>query len=527
MNQQLGRYELKALLGEGGIGRVYAAQDQVLGRMVAIKALRPEFNNDPSFIERFRAEAASLAPLNHPNIATLYDLMEHNGALFMVMELVPGHTLEQVLSQTKRLGARECLAVIAQAAAGLGYAHTKHVIHRDIKPANLMLNESGLVKIMDFGIARVRGSQRMTRAGSLIGTLAYVAPEQIKGSGGDERTDIYSLACVLYEMLSGHPPFRADTEYDLIRAQVEAAPQPLRAQMTNLDPAIDEALLQALSKDPAARYPTATEFCRALGAEQIRGEPASILRDHVLPAVAARPPAATRLIDAREAGLAVQGARIPHPPSPPAKIPVAAAAQPAPMAPGKLVRLPLVVLSAVVGLLAVGLLFFAKDLIGGQPNAAPAAGDALHLPPPVSPPPVVIPSAVKQAAIPPSSMIVPAPGVPRAAPPSAEAIRGSVTSYTAEGWPVIAGQVVRLAGVEGLSPDVARGLDEWVRQHGGQLDCKASDPSVFRCQTSDGLDVSRAILLNGGARATANAASSYRDAEQQARDARRGLWQQR
>ncbi len=212
--QVIGHYEIQGLLGSGGVGYVYAALDRELGRAVALKALRPEFSSDPNFVERFRGEAANLARLNHPNITTLYSL--HRGTapdrddMVMVMELVHGQTLKNVLACSQRLGVEACLAVIAQAVAGLSYAHRLGVIHRDIKPSNLMLNEAGLLKITDFGIARVQGSERLTRDGSIVGTLAYIAPEQIKGSEGDERSDIYSLACVLYELLTGSPPFRGD-----------------------------------------------------------------------------------------------------------------------------------------------------------------------------------------------------------------------------------------------------------------------------------------------------------------------------
>ncbi len=187
MKKTIGQYEIGELLGEGGIGQVHAAFDTVLQREVAMKSLRPELLSDTNFVDRFRAEATSLARLNHPNITTLYSLIPDGKNLYMVMELVRGHTLDDILKKRNApLDVRESLAIIAQAADGLGYAHSMGVIHRDIKPSNLMIAENGVLKIMDFGIARVRGSQRLTRSGSIVGTLAYMAPEQLRGEEGDE-----------------------------------------------------------------------------------------------------------------------------------------------------------------------------------------------------------------------------------------------------------------------------------------------------------------------------------------------------
>lgn len=278
----LGRYEVIGLLGSGGIGQVYAAQDQMLGRTVALKALRPEFSSDRTFLERFHAEAASLARLSHQNIATLYDLQADGQQLYMIMELVRGHTLEAALVRSKRLGVEEALAVTAQTIAGLAYAHRMGVIHRDIKPSNLMLTDSGMLKIMDFGIARVRGSQRLTRTGNIVGTLAYVAPEQIKGGEGDERSDLYSLASVVYEMLAGDPPFNAGTEYELIRAQVEASPEKLRTRLDTVPAALDDALMRALAKDPQQRFASVEEFGQALGSAPISARAVEIIRENVV-----------------------------------------------------------------------------------------------------------------------------------------------------------------------------------------------------------------------------------------------------
>jgi serine/threonine protein kinase len=264
---RIGNYEVGTLIGEGGLGRVHAARDVVLGREVAIKSLRPELLSDTGFVERFRAEATNLARLNHPNITTIHALLEQGRSLYIVMELVRGQTLEAVLRQRSRgLGLAQSLTIFGQAADGLSYAHSMGVIHRDIKPANIMvMPSSGLVKIMDFGIARLRGSQQHTRDGRIIGTLAYMAPEQLRGEPADERSDLYSLAIVLHEMLTGSPPFTAKTEYGLIQAQINAQPPRLRSLMPEADARLDAALSRALAKKPEHRFASVKEFREAVG----------------------------------------------------------------------------------------------------------------------------------------------------------------------------------------------------------------------------------------------------------------------
>ncbi len=280
MKKVIGQYEIHEQLGEGGIGQVHAAFDTILQREVALKSLRPELLSDTNFVERFRAEATSLARLNHSNITTIYSLIPDGKNLHMVMELVRGHTLDDVIKERNGpIPAREALAIIAQAADGLAYAHSMGVIHRDIKPSNLMIAENGVLKIMDFGIARVRGSQRLTRSGSIVGTLAYMAPEQLRGEEGDEHSDLYSLAIVLYEMLSGTPPFSATSEYDLMQAQINQRPDRLIPRVPGLDPRVENALLKALSKKPVQRFPSTRAFSDALGASSLRMDAPKILHN--------------------------------------------------------------------------------------------------------------------------------------------------------------------------------------------------------------------------------------------------------
>jgi eukaryotic-like serine/threonine-protein kinase len=293
-----GQYDLLELLGEGGVGQVYAARDRVLGRQVAIKTLRPQFGHDRDFLTRFYSEAQRLGELNHPNITTLYALHLEGQEPFMVMELVRGQTLEALLGRVHRLPLRESLAVVAQTMAGLTYAHRVGIVHRDVKPANLMVSESGLLKIMDFGIARVRGSQRLTRAGQMFGTLLYASPEQIRGGDVDERSDLYSLAIVLYEMLAGTPPFGAENDHALMTAHLDTSPPPLSGRVRGIDPRVDAALMRALAKKPEDRFASVEEFGRAVGATAVRGEAPDILQQCFAAGLRARP-AATRLVTAQ------------------------------------------------------------------------------------------------------------------------------------------------------------------------------------------------------------------------------------
>jgi serine/threonine-protein kinase len=294
-----GQYDLLELLGEGGVGQVYTARDRVLGRQVAIKTLRPQFGHDRDFLTRFYSEAQRLGELNHPNITTLYALHLEGQEPFMVMELVRGQTLEVLLGRVHRLPLRESLAVVAQTMAGLTYAHRMGIVHRDVKPANLMVSESGLLKIMDFGIARVRGSQRMTRAGQMFGTLLYASPEQIRGGDVDERSDLYSLAIVLYEMLAGTPPFEAENDHALMTAHLDTSPPPLSGRVRGIDPRVDAALMRALAKKPEDRFASVEEFGRAVGATAVRGEAPDILQQCFAAGLRARPAAATRLVTAQ------------------------------------------------------------------------------------------------------------------------------------------------------------------------------------------------------------------------------------
>ena len=260
----VGSYKITEKIGEGGMGAVFKGIDLMLEREVAIKMLRPELASQPHVVERFRSEAVTLAKLNHPNIATLFSFLRQGEDFFMVMEFVRGETLDSLI---RRSGAMRCdtaIALFCQALEGIDHAHRMGIIHRDIKPANMMLTETGTLKVMDFGIARVLGTSRMTKQGNIVGTIEYMSPEQVRGQETDARSDIYSLGILLYEMLTGRVPFSSDSEFDLMKMQIDDAPQPPRVFSAQIPQAVEQAIMRALAKRAEARFQGAGEFRNAL-----------------------------------------------------------------------------------------------------------------------------------------------------------------------------------------------------------------------------------------------------------------------
>ena len=261
---RIGNFEIVTKLGEGGMGEVYKGIDILLDRQVAIKALRPELAARPEIVERFLSEAVALAKLNHPNIATLYSFFQENDRYYMVLEFVAGEPLDKLIGRYHTLPWMDAVDLARQALAGLSHAHHEGIIHRDIKPGNMMLTKNLQLKLMDFGIARILQTARMTKTGHLIGTLEYMSPEQIQGQEVDPRSDIYSLGIVLYEMLSGRLPFQATTDYALIRQQVESVPLPVIKLATDIPARLNSAVMTALAKTPGERYDNATAFANEL-----------------------------------------------------------------------------------------------------------------------------------------------------------------------------------------------------------------------------------------------------------------------
>ncbi|MBL8959561.1 MAG: protein kinase, partial [Gemmatimonadetes bacterium] len=245
-------------------GTVFRAQDEMLDREVALKVMRPEVSRQPGLHERFRQEAVALARLNHPRIAAVYGLERHADDLVMVLEFVRGETLEAIVHRSGRLDWRRAFELGAEALEGLEHAHLKGVVHRDIKPANIMLARDGHVKVMDFGIARLMGSSRQTRMGAAVGTPMYMSPEQLRGEDVDGRSDLYSLACVLYELITGRLAFEADSDYELMMKQLNTPAPPVRATITDAPAVVDEVLGRAMAKARDDRYPHARAMADAL-----------------------------------------------------------------------------------------------------------------------------------------------------------------------------------------------------------------------------------------------------------------------
>jgi len=287
INNVVGSYKVLEKIGEGGMGAVYKGVDLMLEREVAIKALRPELARQPDVVERFRAEAVTLAKLNHPNIATLYSFLRQGDDYFMVMEFVRGETLDSVLQRSASMPIDRAISMFCQALEGIDHAHKMGIIHRDIKPANVMLTQTGSIKVMDFGIARVLGTARMTRQGSVIGTVEYMSPEQVRGEETDARSDIYSLGILLYEMLAGRVPFSHLSEYELMKRQIEEVPPPPHEFQPGIPTMVEAAVLRALAKKPGDRFQTAEAMRSALlGAAAARTGPEA----------ATSPGAATRIM---------------------------------------------------------------------------------------------------------------------------------------------------------------------------------------------------------------------------------------
>ena len=276
-----GRYQLKEVIGRGGMAEVWSATDTRLDRQVAIKRLRVDLANDPIFQARFQREAQSAAGLNHPNIVSVYDTgrqLDEKADVevpYIVMELVQGHTLRDVLRDGRRIVPEKALEFAMGVLDALSFSHKQGIVHRDIKPANVMLTPTGQVKVMDFGIARAVAdtSATMTQTAAVIGTAQYLSPEQARGETVDSRSDIYSAGCLLYELLTGRPPFIGDSPVSVAYQHVREMPVPPSQLDAEITPAMDAITMQALAKDPADRYQTAKamrdDIARLLAGEQV------------------------------------------------------------------------------------------------------------------------------------------------------------------------------------------------------------------------------------------------------------------
>jgi len=259
------RYKLTERLGTGGMAEVYRARDVVLDRDVAIKILRKDYSDNEEFQNQFRLEARSAANLSHPNIVTVHDFGFSDGMLYIVMEMVPGKDLKQLIRARGRFPIEAGVELMIQACKGIGYAHRAGLVHCDVKPHNMLVSNDGRLKVTDFGIARALASFTPNERTDVVwGSPLYFAPEQAAGEPPTPASDVYSLGVVMYEALSGTPPFTASTADELARLHISARPIPIREYIPDIPPALEEIVMKVLSKEPAARYRTADQLGRVL-----------------------------------------------------------------------------------------------------------------------------------------------------------------------------------------------------------------------------------------------------------------------
>ena len=251
-----GRYRIERRLGSGGMADVYLALDQQLGRKVALKVLYRRFAEDPEFVERFRREASAAAGLQHQHVVSVYDRGEWEGTYYIAMEYLEGHSLKALISQHAPLEPDIAIDYAIQILRAARFAHRRGVIHRDLKPHNVIVDDEGVLTVTDFGIARA-GASDMTQTGSIMGTAQYLSPEQAQGHAVSQQSDLYSVGIVLYEMLTGRVPFDGDSAVAIALKQVGEAPVPPSAYNAAVTPQLEQVVLRALEKDPAARYPDA------------------------------------------------------------------------------------------------------------------------------------------------------------------------------------------------------------------------------------------------------------------------------
>jgi eukaryotic-like serine/threonine-protein kinase len=256
----LDRYEVGRLLGAGGMAEVFEGRDRLLARRVAIKVLQAQLVRDPSFLIRFKREAQAAASLSHPNIVGVYDTGSEDGTHFIVMEYVDGRTLKDVIRAEGPLYPERAAEICADVCSALVAAHARGLIHRDIKPGNVMLTPDGKVKVMDFGIARATTSETITQTAAVVGTAQYISPEQAQGQAVDYRSDLYSLGCCLYEMLTGTVPFTGATPVAIAYRHVREDPTPPRMLNADVPAPLEAICLKAMAKLPDNRYQTAAEF---------------------------------------------------------------------------------------------------------------------------------------------------------------------------------------------------------------------------------------------------------------------------
>ncbi|MGH2671822.1 MAG: Stk1 family PASTA domain-containing Ser/Thr kinase, partial [Actinomycetota bacterium] len=343
----MGRYRVEQELGRGGMAKVYRGEDTVLGRTVAIKILAPQFADDQDFVHRFRREAQAAARISNHNLVSVFDTGSDDGVHFIVMEYVDGRTLADLIAGGGRILPDRAIEIAIDVCRALEAAHAQGVIHRDIKPGNIMLDEKGHVKVTDFGIARVVSTaETIAQTAAVLGTASYLSPEQAQGQPVDGRSDLYSLGCVLFEMVTGRAPFLGDSPVAVASKHVLEQPTPPSRLNPDVSPDLDAVILRALAKNPANRYQTAEEFREDL--ERVR-------RGLPVNATPLLPAGTTQVID--------------RPASRTAVLPPTERHEPEPERSNWWV--PVLVTLLILGLLALVLFLIAQSLLDDEPPVAP------------------------------------------------------------------------------------------------------------------------------------------------------------
>jgi hypothetical protein len=258
------RYRIEGMVASGGMAEVWRATDEVLGRPVAVKVLHDRLARDRDVMARFRREAIAAARLSHPAVVRVFDTGDEEGLYYIVLELSEGRTLQDVIDRDAPLSPAEAVAIIRTVLQGLAHAHRGGVVHRDVKPSNILLDGNGLVKVTDFGIAKASFAEDLTTTGNMMGTARYLAPEQVEGGPIDARADLYAAGLVLYELLTGRPPFEAETNLAAATMRLTTEPRPPGALRPGIPRRLDEVVMRALARDPDGRYQTAEEMSTAL-----------------------------------------------------------------------------------------------------------------------------------------------------------------------------------------------------------------------------------------------------------------------
>jgi serine/threonine-protein kinase len=441
----LGKYEIRGILGRGAAGTVYDAWDPIIRRRVAIKTVKLPTSDDPDTqeeLDRFRREAQAAGRLSHANIVPVFDYGENTEIAYIVMEYVGGGSLKKLMDEYKQVPLNECLRVMEQLLAGLQFSHDRGIVHRDIKPANVMLSDDNTVKITDFGIARIEGGSGATMVGTMLGTPAYMSPEQWRGDANiDARSDIYASGVLLFHMLAGRRPFEGSNQSAIMLAVLKGDFRPPSTYVPGLSAAVDAVVLKAMATDPQDRYASAISFAEAL---RIAVTNPAAVAPAPAPAVSipdddgtiiqtssrgARPPSQDPLAD--RPGTSQSVAR-----PVPAPVPAPAAPAKSGMGMGAIIGIVVAVLLVAGG----GGAFF---LMGGKKETAPPmpvatapetkpeiAAQPPVSPPPVSPPPVSPPTVAPPKVAPPETKTVETPPVVPAAPPVAPTTAPTTTAIT-------------------------------------------------------------------------------------------------